>query len=261
MPAILLLPIPALALLVVAGCWAAAAVCYLAVNRLAGGEWARAFKAISPGMLPPLAIVFAFLVGFLAAQVWNDAAQANAAVIREAGALRSAVLLAAEFPREASTQLETLVHRHVEAAVREEWPAMARGEASLALVPAALAEALHLAVSLEPKTAGQTVAQRELVAAIQNGLDARRQRIVLSGVSVNGVKWGVLLAQLVLVLLTIAMVHADNPRANRVILAIFATGAAAAILLIAAHSRPFAGAISVRPALLLQVAPGMPGAR
>ena len=32
----------------------------------------RAFKAISAGVLSPLAVIFALLVGFLAAQAWND---------------------------------------------------------------------------------------------------------------------------------------------------------------------------------------------
>jgi hypothetical protein len=57
------------------------------------------------------------------------------------------------------------------------------------------------------------------------------------------------------------MVHCDNPVTNRIILGIFATGSAAAILLIASHSRPFSGAIAVRPTLLLQVMPEGGGGR
>jgi positive regulator of sigma E activity len=93
------------------------------------------------------------------------------------------------------------------------------------------------------------------VASIQTALDARRQRIVLSGSSVNAVKWGALLVQAGLMLIAIAMVHCDNRAANRIILGIFATGVAAAIILIAAYSRPFSGAIAVQPTLLLQVMP------
>jgi len=58
-----------------------------------------------------------------------------------------------------------------------------------------------------------------------------------------------------LMLLAIAMVHCDNPATNRLILGIFVTGVAAAFLLIASHSRPFTGAISVRPTVLEQVMP------
>ena len=216
MDRILNLPTLWLGLVMLAACYALAGATYIVVMRLAAGGRTRDFKAISPGMLPPLAVVFALLVGFLAAQVWSDADRANTAVNREASALRAA---------------------------------------TLTLVPGSLAEALRLSLSLTPHTAGQTLAQRELVVSLQNALDARRQRIVLSGSSVDGVKWGALVAQVWLILLTIAMVHCDNPVANRLILAIFATGAAAAMLLIAANSRPFSGAVAVRPTVLLQVMP------
>jgi hypothetical protein len=40
----------------------------LVVTRLAVDERARAFKALSPGMLPPLGIIFDLLVDFIAVQ-------------------------------------------------------------------------------------------------------------------------------------------------------------------------------------------------
>src|SRR5437773_1613140 len=48
------------------------AALYGAVLPLATGERGRAFKAVSPVMLTPLAVVFGLIVGFLAAQVWVE---------------------------------------------------------------------------------------------------------------------------------------------------------------------------------------------
>ena len=228
---------------------------YLLITALATGERARAFKGISPGVLPPLAIIFALLVGFLAAQVWNDADRASTAVNREASALRAAVLLAGGFPGEPEARLRDLIRRYVRDAVTQEWPAMARRDATLAIAPARLAEALQLALALAPRNEGQGIAQREMVASLQAALEARRQRIILSRSSINWVKWTVLLVQAGLTLIAIAMVHSDNRAANRIIMAIFATGVGVAAVLIASHSRPFTGEISVRPAVLLQVMP------
>jgi hypothetical protein len=45
---------------------------------------------------------------FTAAQVWNDNERANAAVDREASALRAVVLLAAAFPGESESRLRAL---------------------------------------------------------------------------------------------------------------------------------------------------------
>src|SRR3954463_10870264 len=66
---------------------------YWIVTRLATGERARAVKGVSPGLLPPLGIIFGLLVAFVAAQVWGDVDRANTAVNREASALRAVVLL------------------------------------------------------------------------------------------------------------------------------------------------------------------------
>jgi hypothetical protein len=231
------------------------AALYLLITALGVGERARAFKAISPGMLPPLAIIFALLVGFLSAQVWNDGDRASTAVNREASALRAVVLLAAAFPGEPEAQLRDLIRRYIQDAVTQEWPAMARGHATLAIAPARLAEALRLTLGLDARNEGQVAAQREMVASLQSALEARRQRIILSRSSINWVKWTVLLVQAALTLITIGMVHSDNRLTNRIIMGIFATGVGIAVVLIASHSRPFTGEISVHPAVLLQVMP------
>ena len=228
---------------------------YLVVTTLAVGDRARAFKAISPGMLPPLSVLFALLVGFLAAQDWNEGEHARAAVTREASALRGVVLLAAAFPGEPEARMRHLIRDYIQEAVTQEWPAMARHGVTLSIAPPKLAEALRLSLSLDPRTEGQVIAQREMVTALESALDARRQRIILSRSSINWVKWIVLLAQAGLTLVTIAMIHSDNRIANLIILAIFASGVGVAILLIVSHSRPFAGQVAVRPAVLLQVMP------
>ena len=59
----------------------------------------------------------------------------------------------------------------------------------------------------------------------------------------------------VLIFLTIAILHSDNRKAGAIAMAIFSTGLAACIVLIASHNRPFTGEISVGPDLLLQVMP------
>ena len=249
------LPVLWMTVIILATTYVIAAGVYVLITTLAVGERAHSFKSISPGMLPPLAVVFALLVGFLAAQVWTDVDRAKTAVNREASALRAIVLLAGGFPADAETRLRELVRRHIQEAVTEEWPAMAGGNATLTIIPAALQETLRVALALNPQTAGEVAAQREIVASLQAALDARRQRIILSRSSIDWVKWAALVVQGCLTLVTIAMVHSHNREANRIILAIFATAAGAAIVLIAAHSHPFSGEIGISPAVLLQVMP------
>ena len=178
---------------------------------------------------------------------------------REASALRAIVLLAASFPGEPETRLRTLIHRQIEEAVTQEWPAMARRRATLTMTPAPLAEALQVSFALAPRGDGQVAAQREIIAAVQNAFDARRQRILVSQSTVNWVKWTALLVQAVCTLLAIAMVHSDNRASAAFAMGLFATGVAVSVVLISSHDRPFTGELSVGPEVLLQVLPGEPG--
>jgi hypothetical protein len=249
------LPVAWMALLVFGFTYLIAAGIYAVVSILAVGERARAFKAVSPGMLPPLGIIFGLFVAFTAAQVWSDNDRAAAAVSGEARALRSVQVLAASFPGQPEAQLRALIRRYIEEAANQEWPMMARRSATLRAIPGALAEALQLTLALTTSTGGQQIAQREIAAAIENALDARRQRIIVSRSQVNVVKWSTLYLQAVCALLAIAMVHSDNRLASVIAMGIFATGVAASVLLIAAHDRPFTGQLFIAPAPLLQVMP------
>jgi len=225
------------------------------IKALGRTERGRAAWRISPGLLSPLGVTFGLLVVFTAAQVWSDVDRANAAINQEASALRTAVLLARAFPDAPAARLRTLIARHIDEVRTVEWPAMASGRATLTAVPTALAEALATAVSLEPASAGQVVAQRELVSALTGALDARRQRMLASRAQVDGIKWVGIVLQALCTLAAIALVHESNPPAAAMGLGLFATATAVCILLLLSHDQPFASRISVSPAPLVEVRP------
>jgi hypothetical protein len=66
---------------------------------------------------------------------------------------------------------------------------------------------MHMTLALTPETEGQKTAQREIATALENALDARRQRIIVSQSEVNWVKWSCLFVQAACALAAIAMVH------------------------------------------------------
>ena len=247
------LPVLWMAVVVFAATYLLTAVVYWVVTRLAVNDRARAFKAVSPGMLPPLGILFALLIGFIAVEVWNNYDKAKGAVATEASALRAVVLLAGTFPEEQKTRIHALIDRHIEVAVNEGWPAMARHRSTLSTLPTSLIAALQETLTLKPADDSQRIAQSEMVKAIETAVDARRQRIVISKSSVGRVKWAGILLQGICTLIAIAMVHSDNRLACAIAMTLFATGMALSLLLIGAYSRPFVGEISVRPDLLKQV--------
>src|SRR5438552_9392250 len=98
------------------GSYLATAAIFAIVMALAAGGRARAFKAVSPGMLPLLGILFGLFVAFTASQVWNDSDRASTAVNREASALSAVLFLTASFPGEPEARMRTLIHAYIEAA-------------------------------------------------------------------------------------------------------------------------------------------------
>ena len=249
------LPVLWMAILVFGFTYLATAGIYAVVTVFAVGERARSFKAISPGLLSPLGIIFALFIVFTAAQVWKDNEKARAEIAREASALRGAAIRATSFPREFQVQLRELIRRYIADVATQEWPVMAQGTANLRAIPGVLAEALQATLTLNPSSEGQKIAQRDIASALETVLDARRQRIILSESQVNLIKWACLFIQAVCALVTIAMVQSDNRLSSLIALGLFATGVAASTLLILAHDRPFIGELSIKPDPLLQVMP------
>lgn len=249
------LPLVWIALIVLVAMALVTTAIYLVAMRLAKGERAEALQAVSPGMLPPMGILFALFVGFLAVGVWDNVDTAEEAVANEASALRSAVILSDDLPPDLGIRMRGLIRRHIEAAVNDEWPAMEEQRANLTVIPKPLSDALHLAVGFEAGSDGEAVVQRELVAALQAAFDARRQRIVVSESSINFIKWAGLIALAVLTLFAIALVHSGNPTSARIALGVFATAVAVVITMLASQDEPFAGQYGLNPDVLEQVLP------
>ena len=249
------LPVTWMTVVVFTMVYLATGVIFTAIMLLGRGKWVRIFKGASPGLLSPLGTIFGLLVVFTIFQVWSDFDRARLEVDREASAVRTVVLLATSFPEQSETEIRNLVRRHIDEAVGAEWPEMAKRSASLKVAPPALAELLRFTLSLTPQSQGQIVAQREIVGAVENAMDARRERIHLSQSSVNWVKWNCMFAQAICALIAIAMVHSDNRPAAAIAMGIFATGVAVCELLIVSHDRPFTGEIHVKPDVLLEVRP------
>jgi len=206
-------------------------------------------------MLPPLGILFGLFVAFTAAQVWGDNDRASTAVDREATSLSSVLFMASNFPGEPEAKIRSLIHDYIEQVTTQEWPEMAQRAAHLRITPQPLADALKAIFALAASTPSQMTAQHEMITALDNALDARRQRIIVSQSQVNLVKWSCLLVQAICMLIAVAMVHSDNRRTAAIAMALYAAGVAVSVLLILAHDRPFTGDVAIGSSPLRHVMP------
>ena len=247
------LPVLWMALLVFGITYLLALGIHAGVAALARSGHAKSFKAVSPGMLSPLGVLFGLFVAFTAAQVWGDNDRASAAVIHEASALRTALVFAASLPGEPEAKLHDLIKTYAHETATVEWPMMAHRTASFNVTPRPIQEALQLVLSPTAVNSGQQAAQHEITTALEAALDARRQRIIVSRAEVNAVKWSCLYLQIICALLAIALIHCDDRLSSLLAMGLFATGASASVLLIAAYDRPFVGQLAVTPEPLLQI--------
>src|SRR4029077_8192747 len=182
------LPVPWMALLVFGFTYMLALAIHAGVAALARSGHAKPFKAVSPGMLSPLGVIFGLFVAFTAGQVWSDNDRASAAVIHEASSLRTALVLAASFPGEPEAELHDLIRTYAHETATVEWPMMARRTASLNITPRPIQEALQLVLSLPATNPGQLAAQREIISSLEAALDALTYRITVRRFQVTGDK-------------------------------------------------------------------------
>jgi hypothetical protein len=202
-----------------------------------------------------LVILLAVLLGFLASRVWANFDHAEGYVRQEADALHQTLLMAQALPPNIQTRLRNAISAHVKAVEEEEWPAMARQQqANLARSPGTLTEAIVMLLEFTATRTGEQVAQERAVAALGQALEARRNRIMLSGVLIDWLQWWVVVLLVVLVLVMIAMSHIDNRGVCALSLFFVATALAASLLLLMAYDQPFnGGSFFLRPTLLREI--------
>lgn len=237
-------------------CYLLATVILCVALMLSRWSVAQSLKAIAPTTLTPLGVILGLLIGFLAARVWANLDRANQYVGQEAGALRETILLTDSLPADVRAGVRRAVKRHLDLIESEEWPAMATRRATLESIAVGLAEAMTALLSFTPVQANQQLAQQRALVAIEQALEARRNRVLLSQAEIAPIQWAVILVLATLILVTIAFVHIDKRLAMGITLFIFSTALAICLVLLLVYDRPFsAGGFTVRPAVLRAVVP------
>ena len=75
-------------------------------------------------LIGAISALFALMVAFSAAGIWNDTSQANTAVQRESNALENMLALAPSLPADLAEKLKAGVNAYTRQVVEKDWPAM-----------------------------------------------------------------------------------------------------------------------------------------
>ena len=185
-----------------------------------------------------VAVLFSLSVGFMGADIWQRAEQAQQSVLQEASNLK----LLSNFAGVLEPTTQPLAERictYAKAVVQQEWPTMLLdGEASPTAETAL--NNLMLALTTPEFTARvDATLRREMLNAFNQVRKYRVNRIQLSSGHSHIGKWVLVIFLGFMTQIAIGLVQLDKPRAQAITLAVFSITAAVTLTLLASMDQPF----------------------
>ena len=115
---------------------------------------------------------------------------------------------------------------------------------------------MTILLSFTPVQSNQQLAQQRALVAIEQALEARRNRVLLSQAEIAPIQWIVIIGLAVLLLITLAMVLIQERLAMAITMFIYSTGIALCLVLLMVYDRPFGvGGFIVQPTVLRDIMP------
>ncbi|MDD5297418.1 MAG: DUF4239 domain-containing protein [Rhodocyclaceae bacterium] len=238
----------------VLGTLLAVAVIHWLMMRSPWVGWIRSLRGVAPPFINIIGVLFGLTLAFLANDTWSAHDRAMNTVYKEADSLRSILALSDKLPEPQKARLRAAVADYARASVAE-WPLLARRSSSPEVSERADALLTLLAGRELAESVGDNV-QSLMLKKASELRDGRDQRIGLSQTHVNPLKWLGMAFLGLLTLLSVAVVHVENPRAALVAVVLFALAAAPTAAIVLVQGNPFQQPTSVTPAAIEAVAQG-----
>jgi hypothetical protein len=228
----------------VAACWLLIGLVRFAIPRL--GYRRGDPLPIRDSIINCCGALFALIVAFSAAGIWNDATSARTAVQREADAVETALTLSVVLPEETRSELTKGLQAYLREVVAVDWPAMARStplnDAIFDKSETHLLGAIHLVSRLNAGAAYSPL--------LNQLLEIRHARLARLSASVAGVTWAQWSAMWLISMTTLLSIIICNSHALRMQIVaahLYVLVVSAAYFVVLAHDRPFVGRISIQP--------------
>ena len=235
-------------------CWIMLAIVRLCI-RGSGVDTAVPLP-IRDTLIDSVSAMFALMMAFSAAGIWNDTSQANTAVQRESNALENVLALARSLPTDLAEKMREAVNSYAREVLAREWPAMA----SKVAIDDPIYERsdkilvdLMNTLSVEQSRIASLPTVGPLLGQIVEARSARLARITLASAGVSLAQWLAMLMIALGALFTVALCHNHRFGVQALAMNLYTFIGAAAFFVVLAHDRPFVGAISVSRAQIAQL--------
>jgi hypothetical protein len=196
--------------------------------------------------------MFALSMTFLANATWATDDRAREAVNAEARSIRLMEIYAAPLAPDLHESLDGLLADYAEAAARE-WDDMVDGLASEA-AEQELKEVYEFVLGGLPAGGFTALVQQRLLVTLDGLSAARQQRLSIAQESVRGWQWFLVIGLALILLVSVAAVHAAVPAARVWGLAITVAAITTMFFVVLTYQQPFGGSASLTPAPILEAA-------
>lgn len=229
-------------------CWLLVGLVRLVIPR--AGFWLEDPLPIRDSIIGACGALFALIVAFSAAGIWNDAVSARGAVQREADAVENAQVLAAGLPAEAQAAIAGNLRAYARDVVAIDWPAMGKGTPLEDPVFDLSEKHLLDAIGMLSRQHASLATVPTYAPLLNQLLDVRHARLARLAASNAGITWAQWIAMWIIstaTLLAVAVCNSHSLRMQIVATHLYVLVASAAYFVILAHDRPFIGKVSIEP--------------
>lgn len=246
------LPLTAMFLVVlsisIAICWLLIGLVRFAVPRL--GYRLDEPLPIRDSLINACGGLFALIVAFSAAGIWNDAVSARTAAQREADAVENALAVSAGLPDAMRNELNERLQAYLKDVIAVDWPAMARSmpldDAVFEQSEKHLLGAIDL-ISRQNRAIAGGAGYSPLLGQLLEIRHARLARLAASRAGTTWAQWSAMWLISTATLLSILVCNSHAFRMQILASHIYVLVVSAAYFVILAHDRPFVGKISIQP--------------
>ena len=191
-------------------------------------------------------VFYGLTLGLIAVATWQNFADLDGLVNREAAALRVLDRGVASYPEPARGELQRRLLAYATFVIEREWPAQSRGEA-----PEdgdfLMTEFGRPLAAFEPATAGQQALHAETLRAYGRYVELRRERLFSVATGLPAVVWWVLVIGAALNIVLTYLFSVERLGAHLLLTLALTVFVALLIFLIAAMDHPIRGEFSVGP--------------
>ena len=239
------LPLWQLTILVVIIPTGIAMAAQLLIRKWVGGDTLAKNNEIAGFKFATIGVIYAVLLAFTVIAVWEKFSEAQNSVADEAGAISSLDHFA-EGDRPEAVALRTALVGYLNAAIKDEWPTMAR-EGESPVTQHALDSLYQAAIALGHSESTETADMSEVFRQVDEVTAARRVRLHLATGLVPNIIWAALFMGALLTVGFTLFFGSENPVAQVSMTGVLSVLVTTGLVVILSIDHPFTGPVHIRP--------------